>query len=87
MTGNWKNKRWIYLPLSIVCFLFALIYLTKVADYLTIPLLSMLLIVVTFLEVYPGKNYTSKANLIKIGCTAFIIALALWYQFTVFIIG
>lgn len=87
MTETIKKKRWLYLPIIIISFILGIFYLTKVADYLTLPFLSALLLIVTFLEVYPGKNYFSKTNLIKIISALVIVALALWYQIAVFILG
>lgn len=87
LTETIKKKRWLYIPIIIISFILGIIYLTKVADYLTLPFLSTLLIIVTFLEVYPGRNYFSKTNLIKIISALLLVALALWYQVTVFIIG
>ncbi|GAA0331598.1 hypothetical protein [Oceanobacillus sp. FSL W7-1293] len=87
MTETIKKKRWLYLPIIIISFILGIIYLTKVADYLTLPFLSALLLIVTFLEVYPDKNYFSKKNLVKIISALVIIALALWYQISVFILG
>lgn len=87
MTTITKKRRWFYFPIIIASFVFGIIYLTKVADYLTLPFLSLLLIVFTFLEVYPTKKYFSKGNLIKMISALIIIALALWYQIAVFILG
>ncbi|WP_152658051.1 hypothetical protein [Oceanobacillus sp. CFH 90083] len=82
-----KKKRWLYLPIIIIGFVLGLIYLTKAADYLTLPFLSTLLLILTFLEIYPSKNYFSKGNLIKMISALAVVALALWYQIAVFIIG
>ncbi|WP_040985355.1 hypothetical protein [Oceanobacillus jeddahense] len=87
MTDILKKKRWLYLPIIIISFILGLFYLTKVADYLTLPFLSLLLLILTFLEVYPSKNYFSKGNLIKMISAILVIALALWYQIAVFILG
>ncbi|MFD1412721.1 hypothetical protein [Oceanobacillus jeddahense] len=87
MTDILKKKRWLYLPIIIISFILGLFYLTKVADYLTLPFLSLLLLILTFLEVYPSKNYFSKGNLIKMISALLVIALALWYQIAVFILG
>ncbi|WP_080874564.1 hypothetical protein [Oceanobacillus timonensis] len=81
------KKRWIYIPIIIISFVFGLVYLTKVADYLTLPFLSVLLLILTFLEVYPGKNYFSRKNIIKMLAALLIVSLAAWYQITVFILG
>ncbi|MFD1066201.1 hypothetical protein [Oceanobacillus locisalsi] len=81
------KKRWIYIPIILIAFVCGLIYLTKVADYLTLPFLSMLLLILTFLEVHPDKNYFSRKNIIKIFSALLLVGLAAWYQIAVFILG
>ncbi|GIO23184.1 hypothetical protein [Oceanobacillus sp. J11TS1] len=87
MTTFIRKKRWLYIPILMATFVIGIIYLTKVADYLTLPFLSVLLLIFTFLEVYPTKNYFSKGNVIKMISAIIVIALALWYQIVVFILG
>lgn len=61
-------------------------YLTKHVDFLTLPFLCIILIIVTTLEVIETKKLKSKENILKLGSAGLLIALATWYQITVFIL-
>lgn len=86
MAENFLRRRLFYIPTSIIAIIFGVYFLTRRLDSLTIPFLCLILIIVTTLELMETKQIKTKSSIIKIGLTAILISLALWYQITAFIL-
>ncbi|MFS0751725.1 hypothetical protein [Oceanobacillus sp. 1P07AA] len=86
MSENILKRRGFYIPAAIIAIILGIYYLTRYVDFLTLPFLCIILIIVTILEVMETKQIKSKENILKIGAAGLLVGLALWYQVTVFII-
>ncbi|GLO66317.1 MULTISPECIES: hypothetical protein [Oceanobacillus] len=86
MSDKFYQRRSFYIPTALIAMVLGIYYLTKYVDFLTLPFLCIILIIVTTLEVIETKKIKSKENILKLGSAGLLIALATWYQITVFIL-